>query len=144
MSAAPGRSQGEFRSAQHESCLMRLAGLLLVCTALPAAACPLPAPALQKEEVQAAWQVDGAPIAVGRHFAIHVQLCPASAVLARVDAAMPEHRHGMNYRPSVKPLGEGRWRVEGLMFHMPGRWELQLDVQAAGSTERLRDMIMLP
>jgi hypothetical protein len=94
--------------------------------------------------MQATWKVDGAPIAVGRHFAIDVQVCPADAVLARVDATMPEHRHGMNYRPSVKRLGDGRWRVEGLMFHMPGRWALRLDVQAGGTTEQLLDTISLP
>jgi hypothetical protein len=107
------------------------------------AACPLPAPALQQGAVQAIWKLEGAPITVGRHFALEVQVCPTDAVLARVDAVMPEHRHGMNYRPSVKPLGEGRWRVEGLLFHMPGRWELRLDVQDAGQTERLLDTINL-
>jgi hypothetical protein len=117
---------------------------LLLCVALPVAACPLPAPALQQGSVQATWKVDGAPIVVGRHFAINVQVCPANAVLARADATMPEHRHGMNYRPSVKRLGDGRWRVEGLMFHMPGRWELRLDVQAGGATEQLLDTISLP
>lgn len=118
---------------------------LWLCAALPAAAaCPLSAPALQQGSVQANWKVDGAPIAVGRHFAIEVQVCPADAVLTRVDATMPEHRHGMNYRPSVKPLGNGRWRAEGLMFHMPGVWELRLDVQAAGGSERLRGAITLP
>jgi hypothetical protein len=119
-------------------------GALLLCVVLPAAACPLPAPALQQGGVQAAWKVDGAPIAVGRHFAIDVRLCPADAALLRVDATMPEHRHGMNYRPSVLALGDGRWRAEGLMFHMAGRWELRLDVQAAGRTERLLDPITLP
>lgn len=118
------------------------AGLLFA--ALKAAACPLPVPMMKTENVQAAWNVEGGPIVVGRIFAIEVQLCPAVAVLTRADASMPEHRHGMNYRPSLKPLGNGRWRVEGLMFHMPGRWELQLDVQAAGRTERLLDKIMLP
>ncbi len=122
---------------------MRGAALLL-CTVLPVSACPLSAPPMQAGGVQAAWKVDGAPIAVGRHFAIEVQLCPASAMLARADASMPEHRHGMNYRPSVKPLGDGRWRVEGLMFHMPGRWELQFDVQAGDRSERLLDTITLP
>ena len=122
---------------------MRAAALLL-CVALPVVACPLPAPALQQGSVQAAWTVDGAPIVVGRHFAIRVQVCPAHAVLARVDATMPEHRHGMNYRPSVTRLGDGRWRVEGLMLHMPGRWELRLDVQAGGATEQLLDTISLP
>ncbi|MEF8733916.1 MAG: hypothetical protein V5B40_18975 [Candidatus Accumulibacter meliphilus] len=122
---------------------MRGAALLL-CAVLPATACPLSAPMLQQGEVQADWKVDGAPIAVGRHFAIEVQLCPAGAVLARANATMPEHRHGMNYRPGVKPLGDGRWRVEGLMFHMPGRWELQLDVRAGEHSERLLDTITLP
>lgn len=122
---------------------MRAAALMLF-GVLPAAACPLTAPTMQSGSAQAAWKVDGAPIAVGRHFAIEVQLCPAGAVLARVDASMPEHRHGMNYRPSVKALGDGRWRVEGLMFHMPGRWELQLDVQAVDGSQRLLDTIMLP
>ena len=121
---------------------MRSAALLL-CAALPVAACPLAAPGLQRGAVQAAWQVDAAPISVGRHFAITVQLCPASAVLARVDATMPEHRHGMNYRPSVKRLGDGRWRVEGLMFHMPGRWLLRMHVQADGATAQLVETISL-
>jgi hypothetical protein len=117
---------------------------LWLCTALPAAACPLAEPSLKLGDVQAAWKINGAPIAVGRHFAIDVMVCPADAVLARVDATMPEHRHGMNYRPSVTPQGAGRWRAEGLMFHMPGVWELRLDVQAAGRTEQLRDTIRLP
>lgn len=108
------------------------------------AACPLPPTALHQGAVQAAWSADPKPIAVGRHFTIQVRLCPADAVLARVDARMPAHRHGMNYRPSIKALGEGRWHVEGLMFHMPGDWELRLDVQAGGRTEMLRDAVTLP
>jgi hypothetical protein len=105
-------------------------------------ACPLPAADLQQEGVQAQWAVAGAkPIAVGRHFALDVMLCPPDATLLRVDASMPEHRHGMNYRPTVQDLGGGRWRAEGLMFHMPGRWELKLDVQAAGRTVLLRDTV---
>ena len=99
---------------------------------------------MHEGEVQATWEVAGAPITVGEHFAIKVQLCPADARLTRADATMPAHRHGMNYRPSLKPLGDGRWHVEGLMFHMPGLWELQFDVQVAGKTERLRDAISLP
>jgi cytochrome c peroxidase len=41
----------------------------------------------------------------------------------KVDAHMPEHRHGMNYAPKVTTLAAGRWRAEGLMLHMPGKWE---------------------
>lgn len=109
-----------------------------------AAACPIDGPALRAGDVQAAWSPAGAPIAVGRPFAIEVRLCPADAVLARVDAVMPEHRHGMNYRPGVKALGAGRWRAEGLLFHMAGRWELRLDVDRDGRRERLAQSVELP
>jgi hypothetical protein len=117
---------------------------LCAAVALPAAACPLPGTPLQGDAVQIAWQVPGAAIEVGRHFVLDVQLCPAGAVLQRVDATMPEHRHGMNYRPSLQSLGGGRWRAEGLMFHMPGRWELRFDVTDGGRTETLRQSVSLP
>jgi cytochrome c peroxidase len=55
----------------------------------------------------------------------------------KVDAQMPEHRHGMNYAPEVKALGPGRWRAEGLMFHMPGKWAFIFEVRAAGKTDRM-------
>jgi hypothetical protein len=111
------------------------------------AACPPAASegrALAAGAVQLAWRVDGeAPIVVGKHFALRLQVCPADARLDKVDASMPEHRHGMNYRPSLQALGGGLYRAEGLMFHMAGRWELQFDVQAGGRSERLRDSLVL-
>jgi hypothetical protein len=120
------------------------AGTFSTGAAAASAACPLAAPALQQGAVQAAWAVASPPIAVGKHFALDIQVCPLDAVLSRVDATMPEHRHGMNYRPSLKRLGPGQWRSEGLLFHMPGRWQLRLDVQTAGSTETLLAPINLP
>ena len=33
----------------------------------------------------------------------------------KVDAHMPEHRHGMNYAPALKPVGPGRWRLVARM-----------------------------
>jgi hypothetical protein len=50
----------------------------------------------------------------------------------------------MNYRPSVTRLPDGHWRVEGLLFQMPGSWELRLDVRMADRTERLRQTIDVP
>lgn len=122
--------------------------LLSLLAALPAAACP-PAPAdgrtITGEGVTAAWRVDGATtIPAAQPFALIVRVCPADASLVAVDATMPAHRHGMNYRPSLQPLGDGRWRVEGLLFHMSGAWELRLDLRAAGRTQALRQPIELP
>jgi hypothetical protein len=124
------------------------AGLLAAALALPAAACPPEAAdgrLVAAEGLQAAWKpADAAAIEVSRHFAVLIRLCPAEAELLAVDATMPAHRHGMNYRPSLKPLGGGRWRAEGLLFHMAGAWELRLDVRHAGRTVVLRQAIDLP
>lgn len=83
-------------------------------------------------------------IEVGRHFAVEAIVCatpPARGL--RVDAQMPEHRHGMNYRPRVSASGEGRYLAEGFLFHMPGRWQLVFDVDRDGQTERLATDLVL-
>jgi hypothetical protein len=108
--------------------------------------CPAPGPGMQvlrEGNVQVQWRAQPA-IAVGQPFALDIHVCPSTAELLRVDATMPEHRHGMNYRPSLTPLGAGRWRVEGLLWHMSGRWELRLDLKHAGQDLRLRQSVTLP
>jgi hypothetical protein len=81
------------------------------------------------------------PVEIGRHFAVEAVACPTPAGQAvsglRVDAEMPEHRHGMNYRPRVTARGDGRFLAEGLLFHMPGRWQLVFHVERGGRAERL-------
>jgi hypothetical protein len=57
-------------------------------------------------------------------------------VVVTADAAMPHHGHGMNFVPRTTPLGEGRYRIEGMLFHMRGRWELFVDVERGGLLER--------
>ncbi|MCL4798387.1 MAG: hypothetical protein KJ025_02300 [Burkholderiales bacterium] len=86
-----------------------------------------------------------APIAVGRAFALDAEVCPKRAAPRptglRVDAHMPEHRHGMNYRATVASAGGARYRAEGLLFHMPGRWQIVFDVEAGAEVERaVRDV----
>lgn len=49
---------------------------------------------------------------------------------------MPEHEHGMSLVPEVRSLGDGRFAVEGMLFHMPGRWQLEMEVRRGGATER--------
>jgi cytochrome c peroxidase len=87
------------------------------------------------------------PIEVSRHFALEFQVCPKAGQPApdavKVDAHMPAHRHGMNYAPSLKALGPGRWRAEGLLFHMPGQWELIFEIRAAGATDRAAHPLLL-
>ena len=61
---------------------------------------------------------------------------PAEGVRLLVSAGMPEHQHGMTTEARVMPLGVGRWSVAGLLFHMPGYWELHFDVARDGIVER--------
>ena len=77
---------------------------------------------------------------VGQLFTLDLALCAKAGALpqrVQVDAWMPAHRHGMNYAPSVQALPEGRYRAEGLLLHMPGRWEFQFELSADGRTDRL-------
>jgi hypothetical protein len=52
---------------------------------------------------------------------------------------MPDHNHGLPTQPEVTDdLGNGRYRLEGVKFSMPGRWVLRLSVEApAGADEVL-------
>jgi hypothetical protein len=125
-----------------------LIGAAALLTSLPAlAACGDQLPAAHRllaeaDGQQIAFAPQPAPLALGRHFALDIVLCPAAgqAVPASlvVDADMPAHRHGMNYRASVSALGDGRFRAEGLMLHMAGRWRFIFDLPAGGGAPARR------
>lgn len=64
-------------------------------------------------------------------FALELSICArdgAAVATPRVDATMPAHRHGMNYRPSLSETKKGLFRAEGLLLHMPGRWEFVFEI----------------
>ena len=95
-----------------------------------------------------AYRTSPAPVAIDRHFAIEFTVCPVAKApmprTVRVDASMPQHRHGMNYRPTVVAKAPGRYRAEGLLFHMSGRWEIAFDVVTGNATERITSAIEVP
>ena len=72
-----------------------------------------------------------APWVVSRHLTLRGELCGAGRLL-RVDADMPAHRHGMNYRPTLSLQPDGSFVAQGLMLHMPGRWRLRFEVEIDG------------
>jgi hypothetical protein len=61
---------------------------------------------------------------------------PRADVSLAVDAAMPQHGHGMNRVPRIEKIGDGTFRVDGLFFHMPGKWEIYFDVARGPLVER--------
>ena len=54
-------------------------------------------------------------------------------------ADMPEHLHGMTTTALVQETETpGHYLVRGMNFHMPGYWEVTLDISGAGSRHLLR------
>lgn len=53
----------------------------------------------------------------------------------KVDATMPDHRHGMMTRPVHKELGQGRYHSQGMKLHMSGRWEFRVDAHGQGQED---------
>jgi len=131
---------------------MKLLGFLLLLVAGAVQACvpDLPGAAAKKIEsarYALAYRTLPAKIDVGKHFAVEIAVCGEKGAGLpeglKVDAHMPEHRHGMNYNPSVRAQPGGRYRAEGLMFHMAGRWEFVFELRSAGKTDRLTQSVVL-
>ena len=86
------------------------------------------------------FRTDPAKLDVGKYFSVEAFACAKSGGAAptglKVDAQMPAHRHGMNSRATVEQTAPGTFVARGLMFHMPGAWQVMFDVQDAGGSER--------
>jgi hypothetical protein len=84
----------------------------------------LPAPKRTVESARyvVAWHTLPAPPIVGEHFVVDLAVCP---------------KRGMNYRPTVTPQAGERYRAQGMMFHMPGRWVIEFELQGDGATDRV-------
>jgi hypothetical protein len=125
--------------------------MLSIATAMPAAAQNCPglegAQKVESERYTVAYRTKPAKITVGQHFSVEMAVCPKAGQPApedvRVDGFMPEHNHGMNYRAAVKPAGSSRYVADGLMFHMPGKWDYIFEVRGSGKTDRLTHSVNL-
>lgn len=91
---------------------------------------------------------DGIPL--NEDFGLEVAVYRADApdivlrdVRAHVDAAMPHHFHGMTQFSTVEAQEDGSFEVEAMRFHMPGRWEMYVDVTEGAVTERAQFWVEL-
>lgn len=109
---------------------------------LPAAHRVIAADPAHVAGVAVAFVPDPAPWAVSRHFGLRGVLC-GPARLLRVDADMPAHRHGMNYRPTLQWQEAGRFTAQGLMLHMPGRWRIRFEIETQGRRQWLDHTVEL-
>ncbi|MAW59537.1 MAG: hypothetical protein CMJ94_01735 [Planctomycetes bacterium] len=105
---------------------MLLRTLLLICLAVPACGTADNSPPPIKLEYPAG----GPPL--NEHFSFYVlNVDKQDATLVDVDADMPAHKHGILTDPSIELQEDGRYRVDGMLLHMPGDWEIYLDLQYA-------------
>jgi len=96
------------------------------------------------------WRPEPSPIPLNEGFSLEVWVADAEdpelaleAVELEVDAGMPDHGHGMIRTPRVTRLEAGHFEVEGMLFHMPGYWELYFDVRRGALSERAQFAVEL-
>ena len=97
------------------------------------------------ERYMIAFRPDPLPIEVGEPVSLIMNVCTKSGEVAelvkvgaeRVDAKMP---------PQVLKVSggaDGRYRVDGLSFLAPGRWEIDFSVRSAEGSEELTHEIVV-
>ena len=63
---------------------------------------------------------------------------PVVDATIRVSGGMPEHDHGLPTEPRVTAyLGDGRYLIEGMRFHMSGAWHVVLKVKSGTGEDSL-------
>ncbi len=93
---------------------------------------------------------DPDPIPVNEPFELDVWVkqakdrAPVLDASVYIEAWMPEHAHGMHLVPRVIARdADGRYRLRGMLFHMPGRWQITIDIVRAHLAEGIRfDMVI--
>jgi hypothetical protein len=131
---------------------LSVAGLAVAGLALPAFACPTTQEGFRRlasADAEVAYRWEPAELKVGQFFTAEAVACrapgpePVDAIL--IDATMPAHGHGMNYRPAAVRAAPGHYRFTGLMLHMPGTWQVTIDlVQGAKRTRLTHEVKLAP
>ena len=115
---------------------------VLCCLPAPALACSLDdAERIRSDDGVTLWyRLKAPPLPLAQHFTLQFRACRGEQLLAvedfELDATMPAHQHGMNYHASVHQLADGLIEARGLLFHMPGHWEVVVEFDHAGAKQR--------
>jgi len=80
-----------------------------------------------------AWRPEGGKVPRNEEFVVEALLLregePVSGARVALRGWMPDHEHGFVRQPLVTELGDGRFRIEGVLLHMRGNWQLFFDVE---------------
>ncbi len=96
-----------------------------------------------------AWLTTNEPIEVSQATSITVTLCGDISNVERfeIDASMPSHGHGTNYKPEITQLSSSdsaaKYQIDGLVMHMPGMWRWELQVVAPDGVDTLMKEFVL-
>ncbi len=81
------------------------------------------------------------PVSINRihNWVVHVETADGDAVdgaTISLIGGMPDHDHGLPTLPqSTRYLGDGDYLVEGVKFHMHGRWEVTMTITVDGGSD---------
>lgn len=60
---------------------------------------------------------------------------PVPGAFLQVTGFMPAHGHGMVQLPQAEEVGDGRYRIDGMLLHMRGAWQVRFSVIVEGTVE---------
>ena len=81
------------------------------------------------------------PVSINRihNWVVHVEAADGSVVdsaTISLVGGMPDHDHGLPTLPqSTRYLRDGDYLVEGVKFHMNGRWEVTITITVDGGSD---------
>lgn len=87
-------------------------------------------------QFQVSYESDLKPIVINKihGWTLSIRSADGSAVTdaeITIKGGMPEHDHGLPTEPRiVENMGNGRYRVAGMRFHMNGYWEVAISIDA--------------
>jgi hypothetical protein len=62
---------------------------------------------------------------------------PLDIKLLQFNASMPSHQHGMVTKPNISSISVGRYQIDGVKFHMPGQWTIDLKLEQSGQAAQV-------
>ena len=87
----------------------------------------------QQFQVQFTSELDPIVINTMHAWMLHIENSSGEPVIdaeIQVSGGMPEHDHGLPTSPrATRNLGNGDYLIEGLKFHMGGRWQVTFSIQ---------------
>ena len=83
---------------------------------------------------------DLAPLKINRIHSWRIRILDANGAPQEahmsISGGMPEHDHGMPTAPQItRQLDNGDYLLEGMRFHMPGAWQLLIELTIKGAQQ---------